>query len=139
MASALLSLDVEIPATGRGEKKKHKKKRKQLERDSVSDVATRRGVIYVGHLPHGFFESQLKDYFSQFGTVTKVHVSRNKKVRYNNNIIEYNALLCEQCHMVTTITSLHSNSIFGVIFEVVKYSSGLYCYYYYQCTMHTVI
>ena len=87
MASALLSLDVEIPATGRDEKKKHKKKRKQLERDSVSDVATRRGVIYVGHLPHGFFESQLKDYFSQFGTVTKVHVSRNKKVGYNNALV----------------------------------------------------
>lgn len=81
MASALLSLDVEIPATDRSEKKKLKKKRKRSERNSEGDVSMRRGIIYVGHLPHGFYESQLKDYFSQFGTVTKVHVSRNKKVR----------------------------------------------------------
>lgn len=80
MASALLSLDVDIPGTGRSERKKHKKKRKRAEKDLEGDVSVRRGVIYVGHLPHGFYEAQLKDYFSQFGTVTKVHVSRNKKV-----------------------------------------------------------
>ena len=80
MASALLSLDVDIPGTGRSERKKHKKKRKRAEKDLEGDVSVRCGMIYVGHLPHGFYEAQLKDYFSQFGTVTKVHVSRNKKV-----------------------------------------------------------
>ena len=81
MASALLSLDVGIPRTERSERKKLKKTRKRAEKDLGEDVSMRRGVIYVGRLPHGFYESQLKDYFSQFGTVTKVHVSRNKKVR----------------------------------------------------------
>lgn len=78
MASALLSLDVEIPATAT--RRKERKKRKRSQNGLVDDAPMRRGVVYVGHLPHGFYETQLKDYFSQFGSVTKVHVSRNKKV-----------------------------------------------------------
>ena len=81
MASALFSLDVAIPRTDKSERKKLKKQRKRTKKESEGDVSMSRGVIYVGHLPHGFYEAQLKDYFSQFGTVTKVHVSRNKKVR----------------------------------------------------------
>ncbi|KAF9466496.1 hypothetical protein BDZ94DRAFT_1319381 [Collybia nuda] len=38
-----------------------------------------RGVIFLGRLPHGFFEDQIKAYFSQFGTVTRIRLSRNKK------------------------------------------------------------
>ncbi|CAL5226161.1 g8985 [Coccomyxa viridis] len=36
-------------------------------------------VLYIGHLPHGFYEEQIKGFFSQFGNVTNVRVSRNKK------------------------------------------------------------
>lgn len=38
-----------------------------------------RGVMYVGRVPHGFFEHEMRAYFSQFGPVTKLRVSRNKK------------------------------------------------------------
>ncbi|KAL0563500.1 nucleolar protein, partial [Marasmius crinis-equi] len=38
-----------------------------------------RGVIYIGRLPHGFYEDQLKGYFSQFGDITRLRVSRNKR------------------------------------------------------------
>ncbi|KJA22949.1 hypothetical protein HYPSUDRAFT_138391 [Hypholoma sublateritium FD-334 SS-4] len=38
-----------------------------------------RGVLFLGRLPHGFYEEQLKAYFSQFGNVTRLRVSRNKK------------------------------------------------------------
>ncbi len=38
------------------------------------------GVIYVGHLPYGFFEKELSGFFTQFGEVTGVKVSRSKKV-----------------------------------------------------------
>ncbi|KAF2794667.1 RNA-binding domain-containing protein [Melanomma pulvis-pyrius CBS 109.77] len=37
------------------------------------------GVIYVGRIPHGFYESQMRGYFKQFGKVTRLRVSRNKK------------------------------------------------------------
>lgn len=37
-----------------------------------------RGVVYIGHIPHGFYEEQMKKFFSQFGKVTNVRVSRSK-------------------------------------------------------------
>lgn len=49
------------------------------------------GVVYLGHIPHGFYEDQIRDFFSQFGTVNKVRLSRSKKVggshhfQYNSN------------------------------------------------------
>ena len=76
MASSLLSLDVGL--SDRDSKRREKKKKRKVRK--VDDSPLRRGVIYIGHLPHGFYETQLKGYFSQFGKVTKVHVSRSKKV-----------------------------------------------------------
>jgi len=35
----------------------------------------------MGRLPHGFYEDQLKGYLSQFGDVTRLRISRNKRVR----------------------------------------------------------
>ncbi|SPO29508.1 related to NOP15 - protein involved in 60S ribosomal subunit biogenesis [Ustilago trichophora] len=46
---------------------------------SHSSSTTTPGVLYIGRLPKGFFEKQLKSYFSQFGEVTRLRVSRNKK------------------------------------------------------------
>lgn len=37
------------------------------------------GVIYVGRIPHGFYEPQMKAYFSQFGEITNLRLARNKK------------------------------------------------------------
>ncbi|KAH7871502.1 uncharacterized protein C8R40DRAFT_1054740 [Lentinula edodes] len=51
---------------------------KRLER-AKKQPAVDRGVLYLGHLPHGFYEDQLKGYFSQFGNVTRLRISRNKK------------------------------------------------------------
>ena len=38
-----------------------------------------RGVVFVGHIPHGFYEDQMRDYFSQFGHVTRIRLSRSPK------------------------------------------------------------
>jgi RNA recognition motif-containing protein len=37
------------------------------------------GVVYVGHLPRGFYEEEIRSFFSQFGEVTRVRVARSKK------------------------------------------------------------
>ncbi|XP_010122416.1 PREDICTED: MKI67 FHA domain-interacting nucleolar phosphoprotein, partial [Chlamydotis macqueenii] len=37
------------------------------------------GVVYVGHLPRGLCEPQMYEYFQQFGTVTRLRLSRSKK------------------------------------------------------------
>lgn len=37
------------------------------------------GTMYIGHIPHGFYEEQIRDYFLQFGVVNKVRLARSKK------------------------------------------------------------
>lgn len=44
-----------------------------------SSKQTKRGVIYVGRLPHGFYEEELRKYFSQFGDISRLRLSRNRK------------------------------------------------------------
>jgi nucleolar protein 15 len=37
------------------------------------------GTIYIGHIPHGFFEVQMRAFFSQFGDITRIRLSRNRR------------------------------------------------------------
>jgi nucleolar protein 15 len=37
------------------------------------------GVLYIGHIPHGFYESQMKGFFSQFGRVRHVFLARSRR------------------------------------------------------------
>ncbi|KAJ1025024.1 hypothetical protein NDA18_004310 [Ustilago nuda] len=48
-------------------------------KSSSKGASTTPGVLYIGRLPKGFFEKQLKSYLSQFGHVSRLRVSRNKK------------------------------------------------------------
>lgn len=41
------------------------------------------GVIFLRNIPHGFYEEPLLKYFSQFGTVTRLRLSRNRKVYFS--------------------------------------------------------
>jgi nucleolar protein 15 len=52
--------------------KKSKKKLQSSEKEEP-------GVIYLGGIPHGFYEHQMRQYFSQFGEITKLRLSRNKR------------------------------------------------------------
>lgn len=36
-------------------------------------------VIYVGRIPHGFYEDQMRGFFGQFGNIKRLRMSRNKK------------------------------------------------------------
>ncbi|KAK6955824.1 hypothetical protein Daesc_003468 [Daldinia eschscholtzii] len=44
-----------------------------------NSVDGERGVVYVGRLPHGFYEHEMRSYFSQFGKIERLRMSRNKK------------------------------------------------------------
>lgn len=37
------------------------------------------GVIYIGRVPHGFYEFEMRQYFSQFGEISRLRLSRNRK------------------------------------------------------------
>jgi nucleolar protein 15 len=44
---------------------------------SKAPKSEERGVVFLGRIPHGFYESEMKEYFSQFGKVTRLRLSRN--------------------------------------------------------------
>ncbi|OCL05663.1 hypothetical protein AOQ84DRAFT_344459 [Glonium stellatum] len=51
--------------------------RKKLDKASGEDDGP--GVLYVGRIPHGFYEHQMRAYFSQFGDLLRLRLSRNRK------------------------------------------------------------
>jgi nucleolar protein 15 len=57
--------------------KKNKKHEIQNEEGISSNPST--GVIYVGHLPWGFLDDNLKKYFSQFGNITRIISPKSSK------------------------------------------------------------
>ncbi|KRX01916.1 hypothetical protein PPERSA_05755 [Pseudocohnilembus persalinus] len=44
-----------------------------------ADPQVNKTILYIGHLPHGLLEDQLKKYFSQYGTIKNVKVGRSRK------------------------------------------------------------
>ncbi|XP_054806164.1 uncharacterized RNA-binding protein C1827.05c [Prosopis cineraria] len=36
-------------------------------------------VLYVGRIPHGFYEKEMEGFFGQFGTIRRLRIARNKK------------------------------------------------------------
>ena len=64
-----------IKGAKRGKGRKKSKKQADLEK-TASQLSS---VIYLGHIPHGFFEDQMKGFFSQFGEVVNLRLCRSKK------------------------------------------------------------
>lgn len=58
--------------------KKIKKIKKSIQKSGVPNKATT-GTIYLGHIPHGFFEPQMRAYFSQFGKIRRLRLARSVK------------------------------------------------------------
>jgi nucleolar protein 15 len=62
------------------EKRKTKANRlAEMAEKAEEELSEPRGVVYLGHLPKGFYEPQMKTFFSQFGTVSRIRLSRSKK------------------------------------------------------------
>ena len=57
---------------------KAKDTKKQL-KALKSTPETESGVVYLGRIPHGFYEHQMRSYFSQFGTIKRLRLSRSVK------------------------------------------------------------
>ncbi|KAM1436773.1 hypothetical protein ACFX2I_044549 [Malus domestica] len=50
--------------------------RKLPQEKPTEDVAT---VLYIGRIPHGFYEKEMEGFFGQFGSIKKLRIARNKK------------------------------------------------------------
>ncbi|KAL7942055.1 hypothetical protein V8C42DRAFT_333467 [Trichoderma barbatum] len=50
------------------------------------------GVVYIGRIPHGFYEHEMKQYLSQFGPISRLRLSRNKKTGASKHFafVEFN-------------------------------------------------
>ncbi|KAG5460971.1 MAG: hypothetical protein BJ554DRAFT_6912 [Olpidium bornovanus] len=66
---------------------------------------TKRGVVYLGRIPPGFYEKQMREYFSQFGEVTRLRLARNKKTGRSKQyaFIEFRSedvakIICDTMH-----------------------------------------
>ncbi|KAL2430444.1 putative RNA-binding protein [Exophiala dermatitidis] len=58
---------------------KSKKVQKKLDKIKAEGKDDGPGAVYVGRIPHGFYEKQMREYFSQFGDITRLRLSRNKR------------------------------------------------------------
>ncbi|KAK9283628.1 hypothetical protein L1049_011878 [Liquidambar formosana] len=50
--------------------------RKLPDREPLEDTAS---VLYIGRIPHGFYEKEMEGYFKQFGAIKRLRLARNKK------------------------------------------------------------
>ncbi|KAJ9607688.1 nucleolar protein [Cladophialophora chaetospira] len=58
---------------------KSKKLQKKLEKAKVNAKHEGPGTVYVGRIPHGFYEKEMRAYFAQFGDISQLRLSRNKR------------------------------------------------------------
>jgi len=54
----------------------------QVSEEPLENKAT---VLYIGRIPHGFYEDEMEAFFKQFGTVKRLRISRNKKTGKSKN------------------------------------------------------
>lgn len=54
-------------------------KQKKAPKSAPPAIKGKSGVVYLGRIPHGFYEHQIRAYFSQFGPITNIRLARNKK------------------------------------------------------------
>lgn len=53
--------------------------KKQKAKHQFDPLRLNRGVLLIKNLPKGFFEKQLKKYFSQYGEVTRLRLARSER------------------------------------------------------------
>lgn len=76
------------------------------------------GVVYVGRIPHGFYETEMYKYFSQFGKILQMRLCRNKRTGASKHFgfIEFNTpavadIVCE---------TMNNYLLFGHLLKVIR-------------------
>jgi nucleolar protein 15 len=103
----------------------------KVKKEKTSTADLERGFVYIGHLPHGFYEQEIRSYFSQFGKIARVRLSRSKQsgncrgygfiefkklsdakiaAETMNNYLMFNKLL--KCHLIPK-EQLHGETFNG--------------------------
>ncbi|KAL8533257.1 hypothetical protein ACS0TY_009580 [Phlomoides rotata] len=45
----------------------------------TEDRENNSSVLYIGRIPHGFYENEMEGFFKQFGTIKRLRIARNRK------------------------------------------------------------
>ncbi|XP_034829644.1 MKI67 FHA domain-interacting nucleolar phosphoprotein-like isoform X2 [Maniola hyperantus] len=56
-----------------------KDKTDEVKKEGKVKKSKSRGLVYLSHIPHGFYEQQMTEYFKQFGVVTNARVIRSRR------------------------------------------------------------
>uniref|UniRef100_G3TVD0 Nucleolar protein interacting with the FHA domain of MKI67 n=1 Tax=Loxodonta africana TaxID=9785 RepID=G3TVD0_LOXAF len=104
-AKPLLSLNPQEQARFQKQVAQARRRATQVRQEKLTP-----GVVYVGHIPRGLFEPQLKAYFSQFGTVTRLKLSRSKKT---GNSKGYAFVEFESDDVAKIVAETMNNYLFG--------------------------
>lgn len=60
-------------------KRRLEAKRRSLALSGAPPLESKTNIVYVGRIPHGFYEEQMRGFFGQFGNIRRLRISRNKK------------------------------------------------------------
>lgn len=76
-------LELPVPKKKNMEKSSMKNIEKSSSKATLNSASVQKGVasnvVYLGRIPHGFYEQEMTSYFSQFGGITALRLARNKK------------------------------------------------------------
>ncbi|KAK9463307.1 uncharacterized protein V1516DRAFT_667414 [Lipomyces oligophaga] len=82
----------------------------------TSKQSDKPGVIYIGRIPHGFYERQMRAYFSQFGDILRLRLSRNKKTGASKHFAFIEFLSSDVAEIVAE--TMNNYLLFGHILKV---------------------
>jgi len=69
----------EDQASNKSVKRKSKQKADGIRKNKKKRKTKNYAAIYLSHIPHGFYEKQMHEFFEQFGTVTNLRLGRSTK------------------------------------------------------------
>ncbi|KAF0331067.1 rna recognition domain-containing protein [Colletotrichum asianum] len=86
------------------------------QKKSIGGSSEEPGVVFISRLPHGFYEHELKGYFSQFGKINRLRLARNKKTGASKHwaFIEF----AEESTAQIVAKTMDSYLLFGHILKV---------------------
>ncbi|RDW60809.1 hypothetical protein BP6252_12192 [Coleophoma cylindrospora] len=64
----------------------NKKLKKQAKKAAEAAADEKPGVVYIGRIPHGFYENEMRAYFKQFGDIKNLRLARNRKTGASKHI-----------------------------------------------------
>ncbi|GAB2233625.1 hypothetical protein Droror1_Dr00002851 [Drosera rotundifolia] len=97
-----------LPLEGGGATKDLQKEQPSLDNRSI--------VLYIGRIPHGFYEDEMRGFFKQFGRIKRLRIARNRKTGRSKH---YGFIEFEYPEVVKIVAeSMHNYLLFEHMLQV---------------------